>query len=150
MEIDRNAPATAEGEIEIAASPETVWDVIADLPSWPTWNRNVRSISLDGPFEPGSTFRWRSGSTSLVSTLQVIDPPREIAWTGVTMRIHAVHVFRFEASDAGTIARSAESFRGVIPTVFRKYSRNLLKRGIDDILRSLKIEAERRSGVLSG
>ena len=145
MDIDRNAPATAEGEIEIAAPPETVWEVIADLPGWPTWNPDVRSMSLDGPFEPGSAFRWKSGSTSLVSTLQVIDPPNEIAWTGVTMGIHAVHVFRFERSDGRTIARSAESFRGVIPSIFRKYSRSVLQRGIASILRSLKTEAERRA-----
>jgi hypothetical protein len=80
-----------------------------------------------------------------VSTLREVDPPNEIAWTGVTMGIHAVHVFRFERSDGGTIVRSAESFRGVIPTVFRRYSRGVLQRGIDGILRSLKVEAERRA-----
>ena len=67
MDIDRDAPATAEGEIRIAAPPETVWEVIADLPGWPAWNPDVRSMSLDGPLEPGSTFRWKSGSASLVS-----------------------------------------------------------------------------------
>ncbi|MGZ8605177.1 MAG: SRPBCC family protein, partial [Actinomycetota bacterium] len=38
MDIDRDAPATAEGEVRIAASPETVWAVMADLSAWPTWN----------------------------------------------------------------------------------------------------------------
>jgi uncharacterized membrane protein len=150
VDIDRSAPATADGEIEIAAPAETVWEVIADLPGWPAWNSDVRSMTLQGPFEPGSTFRWRSGSASLVSTLRAIDPPNQIAWTGVTMGIHAVHVFRFERSDGGTIARSAESFRGVIPTVFRKYSRGVLQRGIDGILRSLKAEAERRASASAG
>jgi hypothetical protein len=85
-----------------------------------------------------------------VSTLRAIDPPNEIAWTGVTMRIHAVHVFRFERSGGGTIARSAESFRGVIPTILRRYSRRVLQRGIDGILRSLKVEAERRASAAAG
>jgi uncharacterized protein YndB with AHSA1/START domain len=147
VDIDRSAPATAEGEIQIAASPETVWEVISEIAAWPSWNTDVKSMKLEGPVAPGSTFRWKSGSSSLVSTLKVVDPPREIAWTGVTMGIHAVHVFRFEPSDGGTRARSAESFRGLIPTVLRGYSRKVLQRGIDRILELLKAEAERRASA---
>ena len=150
MDIDRSAPAIAECEIQIAAAPETVWEVIADVAAWPSWNPDVKSMSVEGPVAPGSTFRWKAGSSSLVSTLKVVDPPREIAWTGVTMGIHAVHVFRFEPSDGGTRARSAESFRGLIPTVFRGYSRKVLQRGIDRILALLKAEAEGRTFARGG
>ena len=82
---------------------------------------------------------------SLVSTLQVVDRPREIAWTGVTMGIKAVHVFRFEPSDRGTLARSEESWRGVLPSFLRGYSRRTLSRGINNVLTALKSEAERRA-----
>jgi uncharacterized protein YndB with AHSA1/START domain len=150
VDIDRTAPATAEGELEIGAPPEIVWAVLADLSGWPAWNADVKSMSVEGPIQPGTTFRWRSGSASLVSTLQTLDEPREIGWTGVTMGIHAVHVFRFEPRDGGTLARSAESFRGFIPRVLRGYSRKVLQRGIDGILASLKIEAERRAPEMTG
>jgi uncharacterized protein YndB with AHSA1/START domain len=145
MDIDRDAPATAEGQTQIAAPIETVWAVISDLSAWPTWNTDVRSMTFDGPLAPGSSFRWKSGSASLVSTLQVVEAPREIGWTGKSMGINAVHVFRFEPTDGGTLARSAESFRGFIPSVLKNYSRRLLKRGIDNILGALKSEAERRA-----
>ncbi|MGZ8593925.1 MAG: SRPBCC domain-containing protein [Actinomycetota bacterium] len=147
MDIDRDAPATAEGEVRIAASPETVWAVMADLPAWPTWNSDVKSMALQGRVEPGSTFRWKSGSSSLVSILQVVEAPREIAWTGKTMGINAVHTFRFEPIEGGTLAHSAESFRGLIPSVLKKYSRGVLQRGIDSILATLKTEAERRAST---
>jgi hypothetical protein len=145
MDIDRNAPATASGEIQIAASPETVWGVLSDLPNWPKWNADVRSMSLQGPLEPGTVFRWKSGSASLRSELQVVDPPSEMAWTGTTMGIHAVHVFRFQPKGGGTFARSEESFSGVIPRVLKSYSRKTLQRGIDSILVALRAEAERRA-----
>ena len=145
MDIDRSAPATGEGEIQISAPPEIVWSVIADLSAWPTWNRDVTSMRFDGRLEPGSVFRWKSGAASLVSTLRAVDAPREIGWTGTTMGIRAVHVFWFEPMEGGTRARSAESFRGIIPSVFRTFSRNTLRRGIDGILSSLKAEAERRA-----
>jgi len=147
VDIDRDAPAIAEGEIQIAAPPETVWEVISDIAAWPSWNTDVKSMKLEGPVAPSTTFRWKAGSSSLVSTLKVVDPPREIAWTGVTMGIHAVHVFGFESSDGGTRARSEESFRGLIPSVLRGYSRRVLQRGIDRILAMLKAEAERRSSA---
>ena len=150
MDIDRNAPALAEGEIAIAAPPETVWGVMSDLSGWPSWNRDVRSMSFDGPLEPGSSFRWKAGRSSLRSTLRTVDAPHEIAWTGETMGIHAVHAFRFDPKDGGTLARSAESFRGLIPTVLTSYSWKVLQRGIDGVLASLKIEAERRAASADG
>jgi hypothetical protein len=145
VDIDRGAPAIADGEIEIAAPPATVWAVLSDLAAWPSWNRDVRSVSLEGPVEPGTVFRWKSGPASLVSTLQVVDEPREIAWTGVTMRIHAVHVFRLSPSDGGTSVRSEESWRGLIPSVLKGYSRSTLRSGIEKVLAALKVEAERRA-----
>jgi hypothetical protein len=145
MDIDRRAPASGAGEIRIEASPDVVWDVLSDLSNWPAWNPDVRSVTLRGPLQPGTEFRWKSGSSSLVSVLEVLDPPREIGWTGSTMGIHAVHVFRFQPIDGGTLARSEESFSGLIPSVLRSYSRKIVQRGIDGILAALKAEAERRA-----
>jgi uncharacterized protein YndB with AHSA1/START domain len=145
VDIDRSAPATADGEVQISAPVETVWAVIADLSSWATWNSEIKSMAFDGRLEPGSTFRWKSGSASLISTLQVVEAPREIGWTGQTMGIKAVHVFHFEPMSGGTLARSAESFRGLIPSILKRFSRKTLRRGIDGILTSLKMEAERRA-----
>jgi hypothetical protein len=81
---------------------------------------------------------------------RLVEAPREIGWTGKIMGIHAVHMFHFEPVDGGTLARSAESFRGLIPSVLRKYRRRFLQRGIDSILVSLKIEAERRAALPNG
>ena len=147
MEIDRTAPAIAEGEIQIDAPIDTVWSVISRLSAWPTWNHDVKSMAVEGALEPGTVFRWKSGSASLLSTLATVDPPREIGWTGVSMGIHAVHVFHFEPFEGGTRARSAESFRGSIPSALKGYSRKILQRGIDGILASLKTEAERRGSI---
>ena len=145
MDIDRQAPATAAGEVLIAASQETVWQILSDIGNWPTWNADVASVAVQGPIEPGTEFRWRSGWASLVSRLQVVDPPREIGWTGKSMGIHAVHVFHLETRDGRTAVRSEESFRGLIPSILRGYSRKVLQRGIDGILAALKAEAERRA-----
>jgi uncharacterized protein YndB with AHSA1/START domain len=84
MEFNRNAPATAEGELQIDADPQTVFSVISAIDQWPSWNPDVKAVTLQGPVRPGTVFRWKSGPSTLTSTLQVIDPPHEIAWTGMT------------------------------------------------------------------
>jgi len=147
MEINRDAPATAEGELEIDADPRTVFSVISAIDQWPSWNPDVRSVTLQGPVQPGAVFRWKSGPSSLTSTLQVVDPPHEIAWTGTTMGIKAVHVFRFQANDGRTLARSEESWEGLLASLLRRYSRKTLDKGIRSVLAHLKTEAERRSAA---
>ena len=147
MDIDRNAPATAEGELQIDADPPTVYAVISDIAQWPAWNPDVTSVTLQGPLQPGTVFRWKAGPSTLTSTLQVVDPPREIAWTGTTMGIEAVHVFRFQPTDGGTLARSEESWDGLLARLLKGYSRKRLDKGIRNVLSHLKVEAERRAAA---
>lgn len=147
MDINRSAPATAEGETLIHADPTTVFTVISAIDDWPSWNPDVKSARLEGGVEPGTVFRWKSGPSSLTSTLQVVDPPREIAWTGKTMGIKAIHVFRFEETDGGTLARSEESWEGLIASLLRGYSRRTLDKGITNVLAHLKAESERRAAA---
>jgi hypothetical protein len=80
----------------------------------------------------------------VVSTPQA---PDEIAWTGTTMGIRAVHVFRFQASDGGTLARSEESWEGRLASLLKGYSRRTLDKGIRSVLAHLKAEAERRAAT---
>jgi uncharacterized protein YndB with AHSA1/START domain len=147
MEINRDAPATAQGELQIAADPQTVFAVISAIDQWPSWNPDVKSVQLQGPVQRDTVFRWRSGPSTLTSTLQVVDPPRKIAWTGTTMGIKAVHVFRFQAKDGGTLARSEESWEGLIASLLKGYSRRTLDKGIRSVLSHLKAEAERRAAA---
>jgi uncharacterized protein YndB with AHSA1/START domain len=147
MEINRDAPATAEGELQIDADPQTVFSVISAVDQWPSWNPDVKSVTLQGPVQPGTVFRWKSGPSTLASTLQVVDPPGEIAWTGTTMGIKAVHVFRFQPRDGGTLARSEESWEGLFASLLRGYSRRTLDKGIRSVLSHLRTEAERRAAT---
>jgi uncharacterized protein YndB with AHSA1/START domain len=146
-EINRGAPASADGELQIDADPQRVFAVISAIEQWPSWNPDVRSVTLQGPVQPGTAFRWRSGPSSLTSRLQVVDPPHEIAWTGTTMGIRAVHVFRFQAHDGGTLARSEESWEGLLASLLKGYSRKTLDKGIRSVLSRLKAESERRAAA---
>ena len=134
----------AATEIEVAASPEGVWDVLTDLESWPRWNPDVKSMSLEGGLAKGSVFRWRAGPGTITSTIQQVEPPRVIAWTGTTLGIKATHVYRLEPRGEATLVHTEESYEGLVARVLRRSLQKTLEKGLSDGLRYLKAETERR------
>jgi uncharacterized protein YndB with AHSA1/START domain len=146
MNIDGSAPVTATGTITIAAAPELVWDLLADVDRWPEWNADVRSASLSGPMTNGQTFRWKAGPATLVSTIQCVDRPVEIGWTGRTMGMRAVHVWRLEKHGATTIVRTDESWDGLPARLLPRTMRKSLQKTLHAWLGDLKATAEARAG----
>ena len=147
MEVNRNAPAVASAEIEIAASPDAVWDVLADIEGWPMWNSEVKSVTMSGDLTPETEFRWKAGPATINSTLEHVNPPRLLAWTGKATGLKAIHVYRIEPRGAGTIVTTEESYDGWAARLFRKRMQVTLEKALDLGLRDLKAEAERRAGT---
>ena len=145
MEVNKDAPAIATGDIEIRAEPEVVWDLLADIDNWPRWNPDVKEATLMGGLRESSVFRWKAGPGTITSTLEKVDRPREIGWRGRTMGINAVHVYKLEPSAEGTKVHTEESFDGPVASLLRRSMRKTLQKGIDGGLASLKREAEQPS-----
>jgi uncharacterized protein YndB with AHSA1/START domain len=147
VDVNREAPVVAADEIEVAASRQAVWDVLTDLESWPRWNSDVKSMSIDGPLATGTVFRWKAGPGTITSTIQDVQPPTLITWTGTTFGIKARHVYRLEPRGDGTLIHTEESYQGLVARLLRGSLQKTLERGLSDGLRSLKAEAERRPAV---
>jgi hypothetical protein len=145
VDVDRSSPVVGRAEAEVAASPEAVWELVAGIDRWPSWNPDVRSAELQGPLAPGSTFRWKAGPGTIVSTLRHVDRPREIGWTGRTMGIEAVHVYRLEPADGGTRVVSEESWSGLPARLLRGRMAKTLERSLEAGLAHLAAAAERAS-----
>jgi uncharacterized protein YndB with AHSA1/START domain len=137
---------SSKRQIEVAVPPETVWAVLTDFAHWPEWNQDVKSMSFDGPLEPGSTFRWKAGPGTIVSTLEQVDPPRYVRWRGKTMSIKAIHEWRLEPRDGGTHVETEESFSGALASLMRGSLQKTLDTSLEDGLGYLQAEAERRAG----
>ncbi len=141
------ASVRSKREIEIAAPTEVVWEVLIGFEQWPQWNPEVKSMSLKGPVEPGTEFRWKSGPGTIVSTLEQVDPPGYIRWRGRTLSIKALHEWRFEPSNDGTHVESDESFSGLLVRLFRGSLQKTLDRSTESGLEQLKRESERRAAT---
>ena len=142
MEINRSAPVVASATIEIAAAPEVVWDLLADIKRWPEWNADVKSASLAGAVESGEVFRWKAGRAKLVSTLQTVERPTELSWTGRTMGMSAVHVWRFESDGDTTTVHTEESWEGTPAELLTRTMHRLLQKSLVAWLGELKATAE--------
>ncbi len=147
MEIPRDAPVIASAEAEVAAPAEVVWDVLADLESWPEWNPDVKSIEVDGPLAPGTVFRWQTGPSRITSTLQAVERPSELGWTGKTFGAKAVHVWSFGSRGDRALVRTTESFAGILPRLLRKRMKKMLEEAMETTIDHLAAEAARRTSV---
>jgi hypothetical protein len=145
MNAARKAPVFSEGRISVAASPERLWDIMADFENWPSWNEDVDSVRLEGPVTEGTVFRWKAGPSRIVSTLRTVKRPTMLGWTGRTMGIDAIHMWRFEVSPGGAIASMEESFSGLVARLFRKRLQRQLDATTKKGLEMLKAVAERSS-----
>jgi hypothetical protein len=90
-------------------------------------------------------FRWKAGPGTITSTLESVEPRKVIAWTGKTVGIKAIHVYRLEPQGSNTIVKSAESWDGLIVRLFRGPMTKTLQKSTESGLRYLKTEAERRA-----
>lgn len=68
---------------EIEASPERVWEVLADLAAWPQWESGI--LRTEGRLEPGARIRVTSAvSPDRTFPLKVteFDPPHAMTFEG--------------------------------------------------------------------
>ena len=115
-------------EIEIAASPEQVWDVLSDVESWGDWSPIIKEVS--GRPEEGSklqvTMSGKDESKSgpkYAPTILKFSRPKKIHW-----RAHMMASFLFtndkilelEEVDNGTKLIHKETFKGLMAKMMCK------------------------------
>jgi len=128
----------------MAAAPDVAWNVLTAIGRWPSWNPAVTSVTFEEGIEEGSEFRWKAGPGTITSTIQHVDPPRRIVWTGSSFGIKATHVHTLEPRQGGTLVRTEESYDGLVARLFHRRLQRTLDTALDNELQHLKVEAERR------
>lgn len=108
-------------EVEIAAPPESVWEVLVDFARYPEWNPFM--VKIDGSPKEGAQLNvlmaLPDGSEHRVRpTLLKVVPARELRWVGrvgADFLLRAEHSFELSSNDGGhTILHHNEDFRGVL------------------------------------
>jgi uncharacterized protein YndB with AHSA1/START domain len=116
--IDTAAAVQSQAEVVVRASVARVWEVLADAPNWPAWMPGVTMVRLDSVVAPDATFTWKSGPSTIKSAFAVVDPEKELTWTGVAAGAKAVDRHTIEAVDGGTRVFTEESMAGPLLGLF--------------------------------
>jgi hypothetical protein len=104
--------------INIAAPPERVWAVVADLANYPQWHPAYQSVT--GELMVGSTLtiKTTSPTTGNPVTLKVkvltVEPGTELAWASRLLGITTItRRFLLRSADGGTELTQAGIYRGL-------------------------------------
>lgn len=134
-------------EIEIAAPPERVWEVVTDLASYADWNPVMRWMKGDARLD--GTLRFRidiGGLPPLVLSARVCayTPLRELAWTGGPAAVfNGMHYLRLAPVDGGrTLLVHGEDFRGaLVRGTFRRFVLPRITQSYDEMNRAIATRA---------
>ena len=106
--------------IDIAAAPERVWAVLADLHAYPEWNPFIRSAS--GQLAVGARLTLRmvpTGGRAMTfrPTVLAARPGEQLRWIGrlvVPGIFDGTHQFALEDLGGHTRLTQSETFRGLL------------------------------------
>jgi uncharacterized protein YndB with AHSA1/START domain len=143
MDIDENAPVITREEILIDAPLGTVWGLHTDISSWSEWLPDIDASTIEGPLAVGTVFHWQTSGLSIESTIQEIDPPRRIVWSGPARGIMAIHLWTMTLSDEDRVlVHTEESWDGEPVRAEPKEMQQALDGSLRAWLQSLKHKAE--------
>ena len=104
--------------IKIAATPENVWTVLADLDNYPRWHPSFQSVT--GQLAVGSTLTiaTTSPTTGNPITLKVkvlaVEADIELAWASKLLGMTTIkRQFLLRSADGGTELTQAGTYRGL-------------------------------------
>jgi hypothetical protein len=139
--IDEQAPLISVASITIEAPGPAVWAVIGDVAGWPAWYPGFTVLEL-GEVRPGAPMRWKLGGLTMRSTFAVVNPGRELTWTGRFLGYKAVDQHLLEPAGNGrTTVTIRESLAGpLLPPLYRP---SQLQAGHQRWLTALKNTLER-------
>jgi hypothetical protein len=140
-------------EIDIEASPETVWGILTDLGSYPDWNPFI--VSSEGTVARGERLTNRmqppgGKGTTFKPTVTAVEPNTTFEWLG-RLGLPGVfdgrHRFELQATEnGGTHLVHSEVLKGVLVRPLRKMLDTQTLAGFEAMNVALKERAEANSG----
>ena len=106
--------------IDISVAQERVWQVIADVESWPQWTRSMTTVQRldDGPLRVGSRARVKQpGLPNLVWQVTDITEGAEFTWVTRTAGVATTATHRLDDTPAGVRLTLTVAWTGILAGV---------------------------------
>ncbi len=138
-------------EIEIAAPPKVVWDVLIEAETWPQWYEGAFDVdvrdSATGRLDANSVFTWKTMGLRFESTITEFEPPVRLSWESRRRTIQGYHAWLLVPTATGTRFITDESQHGVLAGLQKVFIPTKLKRLHDVWLEHIKARAEARAAM---
>lgn len=149
------SPIHFTNELEVEASPGTIWSLLVDPRAWPTFYPGVDHVQLrDGhdSLRLGTRFDTNLAGQDVVASVQEFEPATRIAWGGhplASEASQAYHAWIITPTPRGSHLWTEETMRGPLwielakrdPEVFWRTHENLLA-----ALAKVAVERDQRAG----
>ena len=133
-------------DIDIAAPPERVWQVISAVERWPEWTASVSSVAkiTPGPLAMGSVARVKQPKLrAAVWTVTELEPAKGFTWTSRTMGLLVTGKHWIVRTDHGTRATLSVHFHGLLAGLIGRMGGDITRRYLKLEATGLKRESEK-------
>jgi hypothetical protein len=141
-------------EIDIEASPETVWSVLSDFRSYPEWNPFMRRMK--GKMQRGERLETflkppKGKGMTIKPTVKEVIKEKEFRWlghlAGVNFLFNGEHYFKLQRiSDKRTRLSHGEVFSGILVPMLWKNLNSDTREGFLKFNEAIKARSERIAG----
>lgn len=137
-------PLTLRSSLVVAAPPEAVWAVLADVPRWPEWCPPVRRVTHFDGLEVGRRMAYVLGMgpgipVSFDVELQIVEPPHRLQWTSTKWwGVRGTRCFEIVATSEGTEVSDTKTFESRIWPVANLYPKGTVSSMSDGWLEGLR------------
>ena len=135
-----------EHRISVAAPPETIFQIYADVENWHSWDPDTKSASIDGAFEVGTRGRITppKGKT-LPMLLTEVEPDRLFTVESKIPLFRILFEHELRTLPAGTEITHRVTFSGPLAIILGPMLTKQLNAGLPVTLSKLKALAEQVS-----
>jgi uncharacterized protein YndB with AHSA1/START domain len=136
----------ADITVRVAAAPERVWEILADVENWPRWTPSVTSITrLDaGPLRVGSRVRIKQPRLPVTTwTVTELSPGESFTWIAAGPGFRTIAIHRILPAEPGAVVTLALEQNGLIGRLVGRLMAGMTNRYLAMEGNGLKDQAER-------
>lgn len=131
--------------VDIDATVERAWSVLADLERWPEWTPSVTKVEPLDPGLPAPGWRVRIEQPKLTPATWTItewDPPRGFVWVARRPGLRTIAGHELTARKDGCSLTLALTFSGALAGIAAFASRRLIRHYLTLEARGMKARSE--------
>lgn len=133
-------------EIDIKASPQTVWSILVQAETWPYWYEGAFNVKVKdsdtGLLTEDAVFSWKTMGFDFESTVKEFEPNERLSWESVKKSIKGYHAWLIVPIENGCKLITEESQHGFLTFLEKTFQPKKLEKLHQIWLEQIKQKAE--------